>query len=188
MKALYTWIFGLIFVAAFSLTACQRSDDVEAARDTDRADRAMNLTEDEKEFVKYAAEMHTGEIKLAELAKQKSSSEDVKNYADAVIDVHTDALKDLSDRVGQQQTTNASLDTENHSKYLSPLSGAKFDQEFIALMIADHKDAANTFSDQLGKVQNKELTSYMKEVQPSLEKSLSEAQEVQQAVTTAKSR
>jgi uncharacterized protein (DUF305 family) len=71
---------------------------------------------------------------------------------------------------------------------LSPLSGAKFDQEFIALMIADHKDAANTFSDQLGKVQNKELSSYMKEVQPSLEKSLSEAQEVQQTVTTAKSR
>ena len=192
MKTLFSLIFALVFLVGFGLTACQRSDNVEAARETIAGrDRSSSFTEDDKDFIDYAAEMHAGEIKLAELAKQKSSNEDIKEYADVVIASHTDALKELSDRTGQDrtpQTTTVSLDTEGHAKYLSPLSGAKFDQEFIALMIADHKSAASAFQDHVSVTQNKELTGYLNAVQPSLDNDLSKAEEVRKTLGVAKAK
>ena len=188
MKTLHSLIFALILFAGFGLTACQRSDNVEAAREADTVSDRASLTADENEFIEYAAEMHAGEIKLAELAKQKSSREDIKEYADVVIASHKDALDELSDRTGQDRTleaTMASKDTQNHAEYLSPLSGTKFDQEFIALMIADHKSAASVFNDHVGVTHTKELKGYIKEVQPSLENDLSKAQEVQKGLEGA---
>jgi len=176
----------------FALAACQRSDGVEAGPETDSVnDRSISLTPAEKDFIDYAAAMHAGEIKLAQLAKQKSSSEDIKEYADVVIASHTDALKELSDRAGQDrtlETTTASMDTQNHAKYLSPLSGAKFDQEFIALMIADHKNAESTFTDEVSVNQNKDLAWYIREVLPSLESDLSKAEEVRKTLGVAKAK
>jgi len=192
MKTLFSLIFALVFLVGFGLTACQRSQNVEAARETIAGrDRSTSFTADDKDFIDYAAEMHAGEIKLAELAKQKSSNEDVQEYADVVIANHTDALKELSDRTGQDrtpQTTTASLDTENHAKYLTPLSAVKFDREFIALMIADHKNAASAFKDQVSVTQNKELTGYITEVQPGLDNALSKGEEVRKTLGLAKAK
>jgi hypothetical protein len=77
----------------------------------------------------------------------------------------------LSDRTGQNRWVEnkiISLDTKRHADYLLPLTD-QFDQEFIAVMIADHKDAASTFKAPYVEVQNKELKSYMKDTVPALE-------------------
>lgn len=182
MKTASIFILSLaLLIVGVGTSACDRSDRVEAAREPDKLnDRAIVLTDDEKEFVKYASETHTGEMDMARLAKQKSSNEDVKNYADAVIDEHSGLLKQLSGKTGQNLTgTTGSLDTTYHVEYLSPLSGAKFDREFIALMIADHKDAAETFNTQLNTAQNSGLKDYLKDAAKTLEESLNEAQKVQ---------
>ncbi|HYR89202.1 MAG TPA: DUF4142 domain-containing protein [Terriglobia bacterium] len=188
MKTLSILILSLTLLAlGVGASACNRSDRVEAARETDSVDNRSNvLSDDEKEFTDYAAEMHVGEIDLAQLAKQKSTNENVKNYADEVISGHSDALKRLSDRTGQnrtRETTVGSLDTKYHAKYLAPLSGAQFDQEFIALMIADHKDAAQTFQAQLNAAQNRELKKYLKDTLPTLENGLSNAEKVREKLT-----
>lgn len=183
MKTLYALLISLILAAGFGLAACQRPDKVEAAGEPDATrDRATALTPDLKEFTDYAAEMHSGEIMLAQFAKQESSSNDVKNYANAVINTHTEALEDLSNQTEQTRTsqaTAASTDTQRHADYLSPLTGATFDREFIDLMIADHKDAVNTFKAQLDVSKNRPLMSYMKVVVPKLENRLREAERIQ---------
>jgi putative membrane protein len=174
-------VLSLILAAGFGLSACSRSDSVEAAREPDAVDRSNNLTAEDKEFIEYAAEMHAGEIKLAQLAQQKSLNDDVKDYADAVIASHTDALKKLSDRTGQSrwvENKTISLDTKRHADYLLPLTGDQFDQEFIAVMIADHKDAASTFKAPYVEVQNKELKSYLNDTVPALEVNLNAAQKL----------
>jgi putative membrane protein len=126
--------------------------------------------------------MHSGEIALAQLAKEKSSSDDIREYADVVITTHTDALKKLSDRTGENRTrdnTNPSSDTKNHMAYLKPLSGDQFDREFVVLMIADNQDAANTLKQPFVTVQNSELRNYMNDVVPSLESNVNKAKKLQ---------
>jgi uncharacterized protein (DUF305 family) len=78
-------VLSLILATGFWLSACSRSDSVEAAREPDAVDLSNNLTAEDKEFIEYATEMHAGEIKLAQLAQQKSLNDDIKDYADAVI-------------------------------------------------------------------------------------------------------
>ena len=164
-------IFILLF--GFGLNACNRSDSVEAAREPDSLDdRQKMLTEEEKDFVLYASEMHVGEIELAKQAMQKSTNKNVREYADAVIRGHSNALKRLSDRMersGAPLSKMASLDTQYHAEFLSPLSGAQFDQQFVDLMIADHLNASDVFRAQLNMGGNRNLQDYMEDVLPTLE-------------------
>jgi putative membrane protein len=179
MKTTSILLFSLCLAVGFGLSACERSERVEAARETDSVnDAARNFSEDERFFTEYAGGMHAGEIELAKMAKDKSSNEQIKDYADAVIDSHSDALKELSDVTGQDGTPEASLDTKDHAEYLSPMSGAQFDREFIALMIADHQDASTVFKETLGTAQNKGLKNYLDSALPRLEKDLSEARKL----------
>ncbi len=183
MKTISILALSLMVAACFSLSACNRSNNgVEAAREPNTADRANNMTAEDREFIQYASEMHSGEIALAQLAKEKSSTEGIRDYADNVIKTHTDALKKLSDRTGENRTrenTNPSSDTKNHMEYLKPMSGDQFDREFIVLMIADNQDAANTFKQPFVAVQNNDLKKYMNDVVPSLESNVTEAKKLQ---------
>jgi putative membrane protein len=172
-----------ILLSVFGFTACQRDEGVEAAREpASTADRQSVLSEDEKDFAEYASEMHAGEIEMAKQAKQKSTNEDVRDYADAVINTHSDALKDLSRDVGNE-SRKASLDTQSHVKYLAPLSGAQFDKEFVALMIADHQSATDTFREGVNFTHNKELKDYLQNTLSDLEKGLKDGQQLQSKLT-----
>ena len=184
--------FVFILIFGFGLNACDRSDRVEAARETDsRDDRQDMLTEEDKDFVLYASEMHIGEADLAKLAKQKSMNKDITDYADAVIGSHADALKQLSERMrqkGASLSTMGSLDTKYHTEFLSPLSGAEFDRQFIELMIADHQDAGSTFRTQLNATANKDLKDCVQHSLPELENRLREARDLQSKLKAQGSR
>lgn len=170
----------IALLSCFGLSACERSTGVEAAREPDRQNV---LTADDKDFADYAAEMHTGEIEMAKQAKQKSSNDDVRDYADKVIDVHSKALDHLSHDFGKQ-SNEASLDTKSHMKFLGTLSGSQFDQEFIALMVADHQSATDTFRDELNNTRNADMKDYLQDTLQGLQQGLRDGQELQGSKTT----
>jgi putative membrane protein len=183
MKTASILALTLFLAAGFGLSACSRSDSVEAAREPGTPDRVNTFNDTDKIFIDYAAGMHAGEIRLAELAKQKSTREDIKAYADDVIETHKDALEKLSDTTGDNrslETTKPSDDTQHHADYLSALSGSEFDGEFIALMIADHKDAASTFRNPFVTVENNKLKDYMQDMAPGLEEEQHDAEKLKQ--------
>jgi putative membrane protein len=173
----------IVFLSAFGLSACNRSDRVEAAREPDTAaDNRNVLTDDERDFVVYASEMHNGEIAMAEQAKHKSTNADVRSYADSVIKSHSDALKSLWHNLGST-SKEASWDTRSHMDTLGGLSGTPFDQEFIVLMIADHQSASDTFREEINATQNKNLKDYLQQALPGLEKSLRNGRDMQSKLT-----
>jgi putative membrane protein len=174
-----------ILLAGFGLNACNRSDSVQAARETDSAaDRRDMLTAEDKDFIEYASEMHTGEIDMAKQAKDKSNNEAVRDYADTVIRAHTDALKDLGRVRDASLSRKASEDTKLHMEFLSTLPEAQFNREFIALMIADHRDARDTFREELKVTQNADLKDYLQEVEGTLNSRLDGAEQTRSKLTT----
>jgi uncharacterized protein (DUF305 family) len=180
MKRVCIFMLFLLLASGFGLSACSNSDNVVAGPEPNSDERRMNLTADDRTFIEYLAGMHAGEIQMAELAKQKSSREDIKDYADQVISSHKDAQENLSDETGESvKSAQASDDTKSHVAYLSSLQGAQFDSEFIALMIADHKDAAGTFRNPFLPVQNSELRGYLNDNVSSLEDNLRAAEKLQ---------
>jgi putative membrane protein len=64
-------------------------------------------------------------------------------------------------------------------KKMQSLSGAAFDQEFVNLMIKDHQKAVDTFRHVAATAQNADVRDYAKNVLPTLDKHLKDAQDLQ---------
>lgn len=105
-----------------------------------------NLSSADKKFVMEAAQGGMAEVKLGQLATQKASSDQVKQFGQKMIDDHTkanDELKSLAERKGITLPTD--MDSKDQSRYdrLNKLSGAEFDRAYMREMERDHgKDVA----------------------------------------------
>jgi putative membrane protein len=180
MKTIQVLILALVVVVG--LGACSRSDRAETNPEgLAMVDDQNALTDAEKDFIEYASEMHTGEIAMAQQAKEKSTNDSVKAHADAVISTHTDALSTLSERIGRSAriSKTASADTRNHMEFLSPLSGAQYDKQFVDLMVADHQSAVDTLRMEYEGTHNSNLQKYMKSTIASLAERLDDARNLQ---------
>jgi putative membrane protein len=98
----------------------------------------------DKIFLRQAAEGGLAEVKLSQLAVDKAGSDDVKAFAQKMIDDHIKLnanLAGIADSMGVKLSQ--SLDKEHQADYdkLSTLSGSDFDTQYLTLMVkAHHKD------------------------------------------------
>jgi len=97
-------------------------------------------------FINRAMEMNQAEIELGRLAQNKSQNPQVKQYAEMMIQDHTQALDKLRSAAGtsQGQVQLNSKDQQLHDR-LSKLSGAQFDTQYMNAMVKDHKEAVQLF-------------------------------------------
>jgi putative membrane protein len=105
-------------------------------------------TEQDKIFIQRASQSDFNEIKLSQLAEDKASMPDVKEFATRMVTDHTtleQQMKPFADQLGVQPAT--SLDSEHQALYdkLSSLSGKDFDKEYIGAMDKDHHIALDDF-------------------------------------------
>ena len=89
-------------------------------------------------FAMKAAQANFAEVELGKLAQQKASSDDVKKFAQMMVDDHTKALDDLKSSAGTHNITWPTTLDAKHKKLsdrLSKLSGAAFDREYMQAMV-----------------------------------------------------
>lgn len=105
----------------------------------------------DKAFLRTAAQGGLAEIKLGQLATQKASSDEVKKYAQKMIDDHTelnDSMKPIAESMGVTLPTDISKkDAAEYSK-LNGMSGAAFDKEYAAYMKKDHHKDLREFREE----------------------------------------
>ncbi len=105
-------------------------------------------TMDDKAFVKEALQGGMAEVQLGQLAAQKASSPDVKQFGQKMVDDHT-KLGDQMGMVAQQVGVKPPKDLAKKDKQLlaklQGLSGEEFDKAYIAAMVKDHKKDEGAF-------------------------------------------
>src|SRR5579883_1590084 len=88
------------------------------------------------QFAKMAAQGNYSEVKMAELAQQKSNNEQVKDFAKRMVQDHSQANREL-EQIASKQGINVQkkLDPVDQTEYdrLSKLSGPEFDKEYAKL-------------------------------------------------------
>jgi putative membrane protein len=92
-------------------------------------------------FLEKANQGNVDEIELAQLALKKSTNDDVKNFAQRMIQDHNTLLtnmKPFANEAGLQTPSHPSAATEAEKLKLDVLSGAAFDKAYIKAMVADH--------------------------------------------------
>lgn len=144
----------------------------------------------DKSFLTSAIESDDAEIKASEIALQKSSSPDVKNFAQKMIDDHrktSDELKKLAAQKNVEAPTEASLTQRTKIDVLSKLSGASFDKHYASMIgVSAHKDAVKLFQSANTKSKDADIKQFAASTLPALQSHLAMANDLKGKVDNEK--
>lgn len=149
------------------------------------AGSSTKLSSDDKKFMETAMEGDMAEIQLAQLALQKASSEQVKQFAQHMIDDHTklDAqMKPMAQQFGVEAPTDLSSKHKSVEAKLQQLSGAQFDKEYIKDMVADHREDDRAFVYEESASTNPTLKQAVTQAEPTIAEHLKMAQELEKSL------
>jgi putative membrane protein len=99
-------------------------------------------------FVKKAMQGSMAEVQLGQLTLQKSENEQVKQFAQRMIDDHTklnEQMKPVAQQVGVDVPAQVSKKDRAVIAKMQGLSGAAYDQAYIKDMVKDHKQDLSDF-------------------------------------------
>jgi putative membrane protein len=102
----------------------------------------------DKMFVQKASVGSYDEVQLGQLAVQKASSDEVKQFAQKMIDDHTTLLTNMKPIADSMKIKPPmKMDKMDQAEYtkLNALSGDAFDKEYIAYMVKDHHKDLHEF-------------------------------------------
>ena len=171
-------LYFLLVVAALSVAACNRGDNVEAAREK----RQPTVTPEEQEFLMKAADANLSNIDVARLAMHKSQNSDVKDFANMIQSDGASALEDLTDLMndkGVSLPNTLSPEMKTEIETMTALSGPELDREFANMMVAQHQKEIGMYRDQLEIAQTPDVRKYAEDLLPRLEMHLEKAQRLQ---------
>ncbi len=140
------------------------------AQDMMKPDNKMSSKNSaDSKFMMMAATGGQNEISLSEQALSKSSNEDVKKYAQTMIDDHTKAGDELKEVT---MSKNVTLPTEPDAKHkaaaakMSAMSGDAFDKEYIKMMVKDHEKTVAMFQKEINSGKDADAKAFAEKTLP----------------------
>jgi putative membrane protein len=114
----------------------------------------------DKAFVHNALEGGMAEVQLGQLALQKSSNDDVKQFAQKMIDDHTklgDEMKQVAVQMKMKVPDSPSKKDKSSMAKLQALNGDDFDKAYIKDMVKDHQQDLKDFKQEAQNTSNPDL-------------------------------
>lgn len=147
-------------------------------------------SDDDVSFIKHAALDGNAEVKLGQLALDKSSNADVKKLAQRIVDDHTRANDDLRTLAQGKQITLPSP-PDDADAAISPLKdkdGTTFDQAWADRMVKDHQKAIAMFATEKRQAQDPDVRNFTEETLPVLDAHLEAARALQDSLALPEAR
>ncbi len=114
----------------------------------------------DKMFARKALQGGMAEVQLGQLALQKSSNDDVKQFAQKMVDDHTklgDQLKPIAQQMNVKIPDSPSKKDQATMAKLQALNGDAFDKAYIKDMVKDHKMDQQEFKQEAANGTNPDL-------------------------------
>ena len=124
-------------------------------------------------FVKKAAKVGLAEVELSQLALEKTSNPEVKQFAQHIVEDHQRAnseLQQLAQGKGIEVPDEMSAQHKVTKGRLSKLSGAEFDRAYMKAMVKDHQESIKDFEKQAKSGKDAELKDWAAQTVPVLQK------------------
>jgi len=138
------------------------------------------------QFLRHAMMANMAEIKLGQLATERASSSQVKQFAQHMIDSHTKANEKV-EKIAEQKGVGTPTDLDDKHKEtqdrLSNLRGAEFDRAYMDHMVKDHKEVLAAFSAQSKNSKDEDVRSLATTMTPELERHLQMATDTRQQIS-----
>jgi len=149
----------------------------------------QQLSAQDRQFIIEAAQGGMAEVQLGKLALQRASSQEVKDYAQHMIDEHTKVNQQLMALAKQKGVTPPKTIGQKNEAVrakLSKLSGSAFDKAYMnEAGVKAHAQQEVLFSQQAKQGQDPELKAFAAKVLPTVQEHLQQAQKQTGTSTTA---
>jgi len=133
-------------------------------------------------FVDEASAKGIAEIEAAKLAMSESESQDVKTFAQKMIDDHTKANQKLAELARQhddlEMSDDATLMDQAKAMILELREGENFDEAYANNQVVAHEQTIELFREYAKNGENAELKKYAESTLKTLEQHLNKAQEL----------
>jgi putative membrane protein len=188
MKKAATYLAAFSMLALFpaGLTALAKTNP--ARSDTPKAvakHKTASTTLSDTDFARSAAEGGVAEVKLGQLAEEKGSSQEVKDFGKRMVADHTkidDQLqKDAAKEKVTLPNTMSKRDQETYDR-LSKLSGKAFDRAYARDMVRDHRADIAAFKNESKDGQQQWTKQFASQTLPTLQDHLRLAEKVLHSV------
>jgi putative membrane protein len=134
-----------------------------------------NLSPADKKFIDRIASANEAEIKAAQLAEDKASSQKVKDLAQTMLTDHTDAgqkLTALAQQKGLTVPTDLEPADQKQIDRYSKLSGKKFDRAYVKTQISDHEKVLALLKTESSDGQDPDVKALADQLTPTIQKHL----------------
>jgi putative membrane protein len=142
---------------------------------------STGLSAADRKFVRKAAQGGMAEVELGQLAAQKGSNDEVKQFGQRMVDDHTkanDQLKQVASSKGVDLPQDLDAKDKALKARLSGLSGAQFDKAYMSSMVKDHKKDVAEFQQESSNGKDSEVKSFASQTLPTLQDHLKQAQTI----------
>jgi putative membrane protein len=142
----------------------------------------------DKAFVKKALEGNEAEIQMGQLALQKSNDDQVKQFAQRMVDDHgkmQEQLKPVAEQMGVKVPDGPSKGMTKKMDKMKALSGDAFDQAYIKDMVKDHKKDSSEFKQEAQSTTNPQLKQLATEGSQTIDSHLQQIQQIAQTKGTS---
>ncbi len=190
MKKLFAVLFSLVFALgiSFAAGAAQQSSDqnMNTQMGTNSTTQSTgNLAKADMKFLRDVGKDNNFEIQASQLAAQKASNPEVKDFAQKLVNDHTQLSNDLSGLAQNKGVTLSSSLEKRDQKELNTLnkySGKKFDREYMKQMVRDHKEDIKDFQKEAKTGKDSDLQNFASNHISALQGHLSMAQDLEKRV------
>ena len=139
------------------------------------------LTTPEKEFMTNAARGGMLEVQLGNMAAQKASSNDVKQFGEHLATDHSQLgqkLQQLASNLNFTLPTDMKPEQQALVSRFEKLTGKAFDSAYIKEMVNDHIKDISEFERALSQASNADIKQFVNEALPTLRDHLKMAREI----------
>jgi putative membrane protein len=181
IEKLKVGLIGLISISALiGLPAmAQNRQDMMSPTQDSMSDSMSSLSEIDRDFMTKAARSDMTEIKTSQLALQRSQNQEVRDYAQQMIQQHTNSSKELT-QIAQSKGVTLPKDMGSKNKplmdKLEKLSGAEFDRVYMQGQVKAHQKTLNEYQSYLQNGKDNQLIAFANKVAPLVSQHLDMAQ------------
>lgn len=139
-------------------------------------------------FLQAAQQDNRAEVELGRIGQDKAHSEAVKGFAEAMVNDHgksMEKLADLAEDKGVELSGKLDAAHQKKAETLQGMSGAAFDQAYMAAMVQDHQKAVKQFQEAQKSMDDPDVKAYITETLPILQSHLRTAQQLHQPQAAA---
>jgi putative membrane protein len=132
---------------------------------------SSKLTVKDKQFIELAASQGLAEVKMARLALDKAQSNEVRQFAQQMVEDHTranDKLKSIAQRYSMPVPT--TMDSEDQATYekLAMMTGKEFDKQYAKIQKKGHDRVISEFEKASNDLDNPTLREFAQTTLPTI--------------------